>query len=84
MQCGALVITSRDPAIQEVAGEAAVAVEADDTRALSQAMEAAVKRPATFTALREKALQRAAGFTWERTAERTRDVYELAMRAFRG
>src|SRR6202035_6199001 len=38
MQCGALVITSRDPAILEVSGDAAVHVDASDVRALAEAM----------------------------------------------
>ena len=40
MQCGALVITSRDPAILEVSGDAAVHVDAEDTAALVEAMRA--------------------------------------------
>ena len=82
MQCGALVITSRDPAIQEVAGDAAIAVEATDTRALAQAMQGVLTNPEAFAELREKALHRARDFTWERTAERTREVYNAAFHKF--
>jgi glycosyltransferase involved in cell wall biosynthesis len=81
MQCGALLIVSRDPAIQEVAGDAAIFVEATDARALAQAMEAAIQ-PSALSGLRQKALRRAAEFSWERTAERTREVYEAATRLF--
>ena len=45
MQCGALVITSRDPAIQEVAGDAAILVEATDVRGLAQAMKRLLSKP---------------------------------------
>jgi glycosyltransferase involved in cell wall biosynthesis len=79
MQCGAVVIASRDPAIVEVTGDAAVQVEATDTRALAQALASA----AGFGALREKAIARARQFSWRRTAERTREVYDAARRVFR-
>ncbi len=88
MQCGALVITSRDPAILEVTGGvdygAAVHVPAMDTAALAEAMRAAAKDPAQFEAYREKALARARQFSWQRTARRTREVYDAAARIFRG
>jgi glycosyltransferase involved in cell wall biosynthesis len=75
MQCGATVITSRDPAILEVAGGAAVHVDATDVRALAEAMRA---RPV----MRDKALARAALFSWSITARRTREVYDAARRLF--
>jgi len=79
MQCGAVVITSRDPAILEVTGDAAVNVEATDTRALAEALGAA----SSFRALRGKAIARARQFSWRLTAERTREVYDEARRVFR-
>jgi glycosyltransferase involved in cell wall biosynthesis len=86
LQCGALVITSRDPAIQEVTGgadaDAAVHVDACDTHALAEAMRAAVHSPERFAAVRERALARAREFSWERTARQTREVYDAARRVF--
>jgi glycosyltransferase involved in cell wall biosynthesis len=82
LQCGALVITSRDPAIQEVAGDAALFVDATDVRSLAQAMRSAMKDP--FTDMKDKALRRSKEFTWERTAELTREVYDAAFHIFRG
>ncbi len=75
MQCGATVITSRDPAIMEVAGDAAVFVDAMDVRALAEAMRA---RPV----MRDRALARAALFSWPITARKTREVYDAARRLF--
>jgi glycosyltransferase involved in cell wall biosynthesis len=83
MQCGALVITSRDPAIMEVAGETALLVEATDTGALVRALAAVADAPENFSAIRERALARSRQFSWERTAERTREVYDTACRLFR-
>ena len=82
MQCGAVVITSRDPAIQEVAADAAIHVDAEDTKALAEAMAAVVSSPENFAGLREKALRRSRDFTWQSTARRTREVYDSARRVF--
>jgi glycosyltransferase involved in cell wall biosynthesis len=71
MQCGATVIASRDPAIVEVAGGAAVHVDATDVRALAEAMRA---RPV----MRDEALARAALFSWSITARKTKEVYDAA------
>jgi glycosyltransferase involved in cell wall biosynthesis len=75
MQCGASVITSRDPAILEVSGGAAVHVDATDVRALAEAMRV---RPVR----REESLRRAAQFSWSATAKKTREVYDAAVRLF--
>jgi glycosyltransferase involved in cell wall biosynthesis len=84
IQCGALVIASRDPAILEVTGGgAALHVEATDTRALVHAMESVAGAPDAFAEMRERAKCRAAEFSWERTARRTREVYDAARRVFR-
>jgi glycosyltransferase involved in cell wall biosynthesis len=82
MQCGALVIASRDPAILEVSGNAAVHVDAQDTAALAEAMRAVAAFPENFAALRAKALVRAAQFSWQKSARLTREVYGAAARAF--
>jgi glycosyltransferase involved in cell wall biosynthesis len=84
MQCGAVVVTSRDPAISEVVGTGnAIQVPAEDQRCLAQALLALARLPDSFTDLRSKAAARAREFSWRQTAERTRDVYDDARRAFR-
>ena len=65
------------------AGDGAVHVEAKDTRALANALAAIAESPENFAALRERALGRAREFSWQRTAERTREVYAEARRVFR-
>jgi glycosyltransferase involved in cell wall biosynthesis len=82
MQCGALVITSRDPAILEVSGDAVVHVDAEDTAALAEAMRAVATNSGGFDEVRPRALARAAHFSWQNTARRTREVYDAAARAF--
>jgi glycosyltransferase involved in cell wall biosynthesis len=82
MQCGALVIASRDPAILEVTGGAAIYVDAEDSRALAGAMDAAARWSDRFAGLRKQALDRATGFSWRYTAQLTREVYDAATRVF--
>lgn len=82
MQCGALVITSRDPAILEVSVDAAMHVDAEDTAALAEAMRAVATNSEGFGEIRQRALERAAQFSWRNTARLTKQVYEAATRAF--
>ena len=69
MACGTPVVATREPALMEVAGEAAVFV---DEEQLAEGIRRAL-------ADREKlvwaGLERARRFTWEATAEKTLDVY---------
>jgi glycosyltransferase involved in cell wall biosynthesis len=80
MQCGACVITSRDPAITEVA--AGAALQAGTVAELSHAMRAVLEQPDIAASFREKALRRAADFSWERTARATHNVYQEAIARF--
>ncbi|HEX5432312.1 MAG TPA: glycosyltransferase family 1 protein [Bryobacteraceae bacterium] len=82
MQCGALVITSRDPAILEVSEGAAIHVDASDAKALAEALTAAARAPSDFDGLRARAIERAGEYSWARTARRTREVYDAAWRVF--
>ena len=83
MQCGAAVIASRDRAIVEVAGDAAILVDANDRRAWVEALTSLVEQPDQIRALREKALARAGEFSWTKTARLTREVYGHAVKRFR-
>lgn len=82
MQCGAIVVTSRDPAIMEVAGDGAVFVNANDSRALANTLATIAETPHNFGPVRERALHRAKQFSWRRTAELTQEVYAEAARVF--
>ncbi|HTQ55412.1 MAG TPA: glycosyltransferase family 1 protein [Bryobacteraceae bacterium] len=80
MQCGACVITSRDPAITEVA--AGAAIQADSHGDLVRAMVEVIENPAGAQLWRDRALRRAADFSWRRTAELTHQLYEDCQRRF--
>jgi len=83
MQCGAPVIASRDPALLEVAGDAAVLLEAGDVRAWADAMKTMLANAARREDLRRRGFARARQFSWERTARLTREVYGEAIARFR-
>jgi alpha-1,3-rhamnosyl/mannosyltransferase len=80
MQCGACVITSRDPAIAEVAAGAALLVGSHEE--LVRAMLEVAAHPERTDAWRERGLRRAANFSWRRTAQLTHQVYEEALDRF--
>ncbi len=76
------VLISRDPALGEVAGDAAVAVDADSTTALARAIVELMRDPQWRGTLRERGIRRAAEFSWRRTAMKTHEVYVEALRRF--
>lgn len=83
MQCGAAVITSRDAAISETAGGAALQLDISDSKAWVEALSAATGEPPWLVELRHKGLKRASEFSWKRSASLTREVYAEAARRFR-
>jgi alpha-1,3-rhamnosyl/mannosyltransferase len=80
MQCGACVLISKDAALREVAGDAGLNL--DGAQAWAEAMCAAASNPEWLETRRKASLARAREFSWARTAQLTRDVYEEAQRRF--
>jgi glycosyltransferase involved in cell wall biosynthesis len=83
MQCGAVVIASRDAAVMEVAGEGAILLDLQDRALWMETLRLAVEQPEEMRGLRERALARAGEFFWTKTARLTRAVYEQAIQRFR-
>jgi glycosyltransferase involved in cell wall biosynthesis len=79
MQCGACVIASRDAALLEVSGGAAIHA---DIPQLSTAMLTVIDQDGFRREMQARAAERAAAFSWTRTARLTRAVYEEACRRF--
>ncbi len=78
MACGAPVITSRIPALEETTGAAAILVEPTNVEAFAAAIADLLDSDDLRSKLSALGLSRAAEFTWERTASLTLDVYEKA------
>jgi glycosyltransferase involved in cell wall biosynthesis len=68
MACGTPVVTSKVPALSEVAGDAALLVDPLDPRGLAEAMERIVQDEALRATLRAKGLERAKRFSWDASA----------------
>jgi glycosyltransferase involved in cell wall biosynthesis len=83
MQCGAVVIASQDAAIAEVANDAAILLNVNERRAWVETLDSLIARPEQFRTFREKAIARAAQFSWSKTAKLTREVYAHAAGIFR-
>ena len=78
MACGLPVVASTAPALREVLDGAALLVHPLDVPALAEAMAAALGDEPLRSHLREAGLQRAALFSWNRTARETATVYREA------
>jgi glycosyltransferase involved in cell wall biosynthesis len=81
MACGAPVITSRNGALPEVAGDAAILVGTRDHGELAAAIERVLSDPRLGSDLRARGLERATRFSWEASA---RALLELIRRSVAG
>jgi glycosyltransferase involved in cell wall biosynthesis len=75
MACGTPVITSDTSSLPEVVGEAGIMVALHDVDGLVEAMERVLTDEGEQKRMRERGLQQAATFSWERTARETLAVY---------
>jgi len=80
MRCGAPVVTSHVSSLPEVVGDAALTVDPEDVAALAAAMRRVLTDRALADDLRGRGIERAAQFSWKRTARETLAVYRDAVR----
>jgi glycosyltransferase involved in cell wall biosynthesis len=83
MACGAAVVTSRIPVIEETVGAAARLVPPTDAAELARAIAELLADDAARAHYARAGRERAAEFTWERTARLTYDIYEEVLREWR-
>ncbi|MCU1616106.1 MAG: hypothetical protein JWO98_3646 [Frankiales bacterium] len=76
MAAGVPVVTSTDPALMEVGGDATLAADATDPDAFADALALACGDAALRRSLVAAARARVAGCTWQATAEKHRAVYQ--------
>jgi glycosyltransferase involved in cell wall biosynthesis len=75
MQRGVPVVTSTTPALAEVADDAALVVDPTDEAAIADGLRHILTDRALADDLRRKGRDRAATFSWDRTAALTAEVY---------
>ncbi|OPZ99489.1 MAG: D-inositol 3-phosphate glycosyltransferase [Planctomycetes bacterium ADurb.Bin412] len=79
MACGTAVACSNAAAIPEVVGSAGRLFDPLDPQAISQAILQAIQNDVGKTGIRQKCLDQAAKFSWEKTAAQTWQVYQELM-----
>jgi glycosyltransferase involved in cell wall biosynthesis len=79
MSAGTPVIAASTPGLLEVCGDAAVYVDPTDPQELAVTMERIATDPEQRRALASRGRQRAAGFSWSRSAEAHLRAYSLAL-----
>ena len=76
MSCGAPVVCSNRTSLPEVVGNAAISIDPEDTRALTEAMHQVLTNSTLQADLRARSLRQAARFNWKKTAQETLAVYQ--------
>jgi len=75
MACGCPVLCSRISSLPEVVGDAGILLPANDSDAWATALEKLLADPKVRARWHDRGLERAAEFSWERTARQTLAVY---------
>ena len=75
MASGTPVVTSNVSSLPEVTGDAAVLVDPYDVEAIGDGIRRVLDDPRFAEDLRRKGLERAREFSWERSVEKTQQVY---------
>lgn len=79
MACGTPVITSNVSSMPEIVGDAGIQLAPSDSQALARSLLELINDPVIRQRLSKKGLERAAAFTWDRTAEKTIAVYRQVL-----
>ena len=79
MNCGCPVLTSNVSSMPEIAADAALLVDPYDADGIRDAMSRLASDSTLRSDLREKGLQRAKDFSWDRCARETHEGYERAL-----
>ena len=83
MACGTPVVSSNAASLPEVIGEAGLMVAPQDMEGLAAAMRQVLTDQNLHAQLRERGLQQARRFSWEKAAQQTVEVYRQVLRSSR-
>ena len=79
MACGTPVVTSNTSSLPEVVGDAGIMVDPLDVDALADSMHRVLTDDHLSEKLRNMGIARAREFSWEKTAQKTWQIYEQVM-----
>jgi glycosyltransferase involved in cell wall biosynthesis len=79
MQCGCPVLTSNRSSLPEVAGDAAVLVDPENVSAMAQSLARLLTNSTLADDYRQRGLERARLFSWQRCASETLQAYERCL-----
>ena len=79
MGCGCPVVCANTSSLPEVVGDAALMIDPYDSAAIADAMARVLTTPALREDLQRRGLLRARGFSWERSIQRVREIYDEVM-----
>ncbi|MGB9776546.1 MAG: glycosyltransferase family 4 protein [Anaerolineae bacterium] len=79
MACGTPVVAADAASLPEVVGDAGLLVDPRSPEAIAGAIAQVLSNPALAQDLRQRGLERARCFTWERTVQRTVEVYRQVL-----
>jgi len=76
MACGTLVVASRASSLPEVGGDAGILVDPNDTGQIAEALLRVIEDSELHAELSQKAVKRAALFSWSKTATQTLELLQ--------
>jgi alpha-1,3-rhamnosyl/mannosyltransferase len=79
LACGTPVLCSNTSSLPEVVGDCGLLFDPTDVRSIAETLEQALADRALRERLRERGLQRAAQFTWDKTAALTLEIYRMML-----
>jgi glycosyltransferase involved in cell wall biosynthesis len=79
MACGVPTIISDRASLPEIGGEAALKVDPGDPDAIADALQRALTDSALRQTMRQKGLEQAKKFSWEKTARETLELYNRVL-----
>ena len=80
MACGVPVVSSGEASLPEVVGDCAVIVDAYSPESIADGMYRVYTDRELSDDLRKRGMQRAADFTWEKSAQKLHDIYKAVLR----
>jgi len=80
MASGIPVLTSNRSALPEVAGDAALLVDPEDTQAITEALRAMTEQPELRKDLARRGVLRGGRFTWDKAVRETWNLYQQVLR----